>query len=300
MVLVTACDQETTVTPTDIGASGHTRPSVVTSNYPLYFFAHEIAGDSVEVVLPDIAGDPALWRPGSEDIALLQGADRILLNGAGYESWLNWISLSDDSLVDTSGSFRDQLISLEQETVHQHGPAGEHSHTGTAFTLWLDPELAIAQAQNIEAVISELVPENREQHQENLASLRKRLEKLNDLQQQAFGQLAGQPILFSHPVYQYLERRYQLNGISMHWEPDQQPGDKAWIDFSKTLRNHPARIMIWEDEPLATTRERIEAQGLTLIPYLTASNRPDKGDYFDVMASNLEHLKTVEVNKADN
>jgi hypothetical protein len=53
---------------------------------------------------------------------------------------------------------------------------------------------------------------------------------------------------------------------------------------------HPARIMIWEDAPLASTRGRLEAMGVVVVPYRTVYNRPESGDYFDVMASNLANI----------
>jgi len=298
LILVAACDRGPTPAPSDATAA-LAKPIVVASNYPLYFFAREISAGTLDVVLPDIEGDPAMWRPGPDDIALLQRADRVLLNGAGYESWLNWVTLPVERLVDTSASLHDQLIPLEHETVHQHGPAGEHSHAGNAFTVWLDPQLAIAQAGSIEEALSDLAPEHRDSHQQNLAQLQKRLEELDERQQRAFGALAQQPLLFSHPVYQYLERRYGLDGYSLHWEPDQEPGDKAWIDLGNILRDHPARIMIWEDLPLPTTATRLEAMGLTVIPYRPASNRPAAGDYFDVMAANLASVASAESHSSE-
>ena len=288
-ILAASCDRGPSPAPSDATAA-LAKPIVVASNYPLYFFAREISGGTLDVVLPDIEGDPAMWRPGSDDIALLQRADRVLLNGAGYESWLNWVTLPAERLVDTSVSFHDRLIPLEHETVHQHGPAGEHSHAGNAFTVWLDPELAIAQAGSIEEALSDLAPQHRDSHRQNLAQLQKRLEELDEQQQRAFESLAQQPLLFSHPVYQYLERRYGLDGYSLHWEPNQQPGDKAWIDIGNMLRDHSARLMIWEDEPLASTQARLEGLGLATIPYRTAANRPETGDYFDVMAANTSRL----------
>jgi len=288
-ILAAACDRDSTHAPSD-SATAEARPLVVAGNYPLYFFAEQISDGSLDVVLPQIDGDPAMWRPGPEDIALLQRADRVLLNGAGYESWLDWVTLPTDRLVDTSASFHDQLIQLEHETVHKHGPAGEHSHNGNAFTVWLDPQLAIAQARSVEQALSDLAPEHRDSHQQNLAQLQRRLEELDEQQQRAFEPLSQQPLLFSHPVYQYLERRYGLDGYSLHWEPGEEPGDKAWIDFGNALRDHPAQIMIWEDAPLPTTAIRLEAMGLTVIPYRPAANRPEAGDYFDVMAINLANL----------
>jgi len=40
-------------------------------------------------------GDPVNWKPGSEAIARMQSADLVILNGAGYETWLGWVSLPD-------------------------------------------------------------------------------------------------------------------------------------------------------------------------------------------------------------
>ena len=121
---------------------------VVTSNYPLYFFASRIA-EGVDaapmIVFPDIEGDPTFWTPGAEQIQLLQSADMVILNGAGAEPWLDLITINQRHLLDTSANILDRLIPLEDTVAHQHGPEGEHSHQGTAFTTWLDPKLAIAQ-----------------------------------------------------------------------------------------------------------------------------------------------------------
>ena len=122
---------------------------VLATNYPLYFFASEIAGDAVDVRMPDIDGDPAMWVPGPADFSQLQAADLIILNGAGYESWLAFTSLPSGLLLDTTADIQDRLLPIENVTLHQHGPQGEHSHQGAAFTTWLDPQIAIEQAKEI-------------------------------------------------------------------------------------------------------------------------------------------------------
>jgi zinc transport system substrate-binding protein len=180
-----------------------------------------------------------------------------------------------------------------EETVHQHGPAGEHSHTGTAFTAWLDPSLAIRQAQTIEQALSALTPEHSHNFKTNLAGLRERLQSLDRDLQQAFQALDGEALIFSHPVYQYLQARYGLNGLSLHWEPEELPGTRAWIDLHEILGRHPATLMIWEDDPLVETREQLQRSGIHSVSFQTASNRPAAGDYFDVMKANLERLESV-------
>ena len=261
------------------------RPLLVASNYPLFYFASQIAGDSQDapqIVLPEIEGDPAFWAPTAEQIQLMQTADLVLLNGAAYESWLDWVTLDRDRLFDTSAGFTDQLIELKDTPTHQHGPAGEHAHQGTAFTTWLDPRLAMKQAEAIAAALESLAPDQAEQFRNNLSALQSRLLDLDRELTDTFVALGNQAILFSHPVYQYLQRRYGLNGVSMHWEPDAEPSASAWIEFQKILQQHPAMIMLWEDEPLPSTAARLSELGVQSIVFPTASNRPGQGDYFDV------------------
>ena len=271
-----------------------TRPLIVASNYPLFYFASQIAGDDVntpQIVLPEIEGDPAFWAPSAEQIQLIQSADLVLLNGAGYESWLDWVTLDRDRLLDTSAGFTDQLIDLEDTLTHQHGPTGEHAHQGTAFTTWLDPRLAMEQAEAVAAALENLAPDQKERFRNNLSALLLRLLDLDRELADTFAALSDQPILFSHPVYQYLERRYGLNGVSLHWEPDAEPSTSAWIELQKILQQHPAVIMLWEDEPLSSTAARLSELGIESIVFRTASNRPGQGDYFDVFGGNAKRLR---------
>jgi len=266
---------------------------VVASNYPLYFFASRVAAGvdvAPEIVFPDIDGDPASWIPDAEQIQLLQSADVVILNGAGAEPWLDLITIDRRRLLDTSVGFTDRLIPLEGAVAHQHGPEGEHSHQGTAFTTWLDPQLAFAQAHVVTIELIELAPTGEKLFRDNLAKLQQELTELDSQLAKAFASLDGKAVLFSHPVYQYLQRRYGINGESVHWEPREEPTTSAWIALQRILATHPATIMIWEDEPLSSTAERLSNTGIAIIPFRTAANWPEEGDYFSVMRDNVERL----------
>jgi zinc transport system substrate-binding protein len=119
--------------------------SVYVVNYPLQYFAEQIGGPDVRVVFPAPAdGDPVFWKPSPEQIAAYQKADLILLNGASYAKWVAHVSLPASRMVDTSASFTDQFIPLEDQVTHSHGMSGKHEHDDVAFTTWLDPQQAIA------------------------------------------------------------------------------------------------------------------------------------------------------------
>jgi zinc transport system substrate-binding protein len=267
--------------------------TVVTSNYPLYFFALQITegiASGIDIRFPEIEGDPANWKPDSTEITELQNASLVVLNGAGYESWLGWVTLPEDRLLDTSLSFADRLISLDSEIVHQHGPEGDHSDKGTAFTIWLDPLLAIEQARSIHGALSRLLPTEAEVLNTNLDALIESLRQLDQKQASVFRKVGNQEVLFSHPVYQYLQARYGINGSSVHWEPGETPSTRAWIDLGEILAIHPARLMLWEDAPLAETQSDLNEKGISAIAFHTASNRPGEGNYLNVMAANIQRL----------
>ena len=65
----------------------------------------------------------------------------------------------------------------------------------------------------------------------------------------AFDRLEDRPLIFSHPVFQYLDQRYGLGGKSVHWEPDVEPAE----DELNALAGLTGGVMLWEAEPLPAT-----------------------------------------------
>ena len=269
-------------------------PVVYTVNYPLAYFAERVGGDLVEVVFPAPADeDPAYWSPDAETIAAYQGADLILLNGAGYAKWVERATLPATRLMDTSAAFTDQLIPLEEKVTHSHGPEGAHEHGGWAFTTWLDPTLASQQAQAVAAALIELRPEHEVEINERLAALEQEIVTLDSRLRVAAEVVGDTPLVFSHPVYQYLIRHYNLNGVEVHWEPDEAPDGHAWDHLEELLQSHPANWMLWEGEPLEETVAGLAEIGVEAVVFDPCGNRPDEGNYLTVMAAAAAALEAT-------
>jgi len=267
---------------------------VYTTNYPLAYFAERIGGEQVEVVLPAPADvDPAYWAPEAEVIADYQQADLILLNGAGYEKWMERASLPASKLVDTSVAVESSYLPLDEGVVHTHGPEGEHSHKGWAFTTWMDPMIAIAQAQAVQEALAELRPEAAEDFRVAYEGLQADLLVLDAQLGNVAADIGDRPILFSHPVYQYLDEHLGLNGESVHWEPGEMPTEEMWNVLSTLRQSHPAELMVWEGEPLETVRSRLAGMGIQSVVYNPCGNAPEVGDYGSVMLENLANLQAV-------
>jgi zinc transport system substrate-binding protein len=275
-----------------IGTPSRAELVVYTVNYPLAYFAERIGGDVVTINFPAPAEvDPAVWKPTREIISDYQSADLILLNGAGYARWVGQASLSRRKLVDTSRFFRDDYLPGEESPVHQHGPAGEHAHGQIAFTTWLDPKQAIAQARAIEASFVKHDAEHALAFAQRTEALVADLEQLDEDLAAAFAAIEGKSLLASHPVYSYLARRYGLDVRSLSWEPNAIPGEAGWQALEQWLAERPERWMLWEAQPLQATREKLEARGVAILVFAIAGNRPTSGDFFSTMRDNLEVLR---------
>ncbi|MCK5511988.1 MAG: zinc ABC transporter substrate-binding protein, partial [Thermodesulfovibrionia bacterium] len=220
---------------------------IYTVNYPLKYFAERIAGEYATVVFPaprDV--DPAYWMPDRKTISDYQKADLILLNGAHYAKWIEKVSLPRSKMVNTSRKFKDQYILIEEAMTHSHGPKGQHAHEDAAFTIWLDFDLAAKQVKEIEKALSRKRPDLKSIFKRNSAIIGKDLVALDQEMKDIVSKTEDQPIITSHPVYQYFARRYGLNIKSVHWEPDEIPSNGKWIELRNILKKHPAQWMIWE------------------------------------------------------
>ena len=264
---------------------------VYTVNYPLAYFAERIGGAHVDVQFPAPAGiDPAFWMPDTETIAAYQQADLILLNGADYAKWVEKVSLSRRKLVDTSSPFRDDYITNSDDVTHQHGPGGEHAHAGTAFTTWLDFSQAARQAEQVVMTMKKLRPAHAGVFAKNYQRLQRDLLQLDARLHEIMAKSPDLPLLASHPVYQYLARRYGLNLHAVMWEPDTYPDASSWQAFKFLHEAHPAHWMLWEDEPVDKTRDRLLNSGVNIVVFKPCMNRPAQGDFMTVMQANIKAL----------
>jgi zinc transport system substrate-binding protein len=263
-------------------------------NYPLKYFAERIGGARVKVTLPVPAEvDPVYWTPGIAAIGAYQQADLILLNGAGYAKWVSKVSLPRSKTVDTSRAFKDRYITVKETMTHSHGAEGEHAHEGLAFTTWLDLSLAASQAEAIAEALARKQPQHQAWFRANFQSLQKDLLSLHGQIQAVVSKNHSVPVLFSHPVYDYFEEAYGLNGRSVHWEPDQAPSPAQVADLNEILRKHPARWMIWEGQPIEAGRDRLAAMDIQSTVFDPCGNVPAEGDFLSVMQGNIANLEPV-------
>lgn len=267
---------------TTFGAAAQDGSRIVAVNYPLQYFAERLLGDAGEAVYPVPEGtDPSFWRPSIAEISLIQSADLILLNGAGFAAWTDRVSLPRARLVDTSRGLEDQFLVTESIT-HSHGPGGEHSHEGTASYLWLDPELASHQAGAVAAAIKARGLAQEASVDAALEALQRELRELGAMAEASLTNAADTVLIATHPRYQYLAEAFGLTIVSLEWEAGRQPSEKDLEDLETLMAGTGASVLIWEAEPPAAARDAVVALGLTDVVFPTLAEPPAGGSFFGV------------------
>ncbi|MEC5129109.1 zinc ABC transporter substrate-binding protein [Verrucomicrobiales bacterium BCK34] len=267
---------------------------VFCSNYPLFYFTERIGGDFVVAefpVPPDT--DPAFWKPSEKDLIAMQSAGLLVTNGATYEKWIATVSMPQSRIVDTSKSFKGEYIASKYTLVHTHGGGEAHSHAGTEFSTWLDFQQAIWQAEEVRDALTRFIPEKAAAFEESFHQLAIDLEKLHLDFAFVGSAIDLHPLVASHPVYSYFSRRYKLNIESVHWEPETVPDEAALGELKALLKNHPAKWMIWEGEPVPESVALLKELGLESVVINPCGNRPESGDFLSAMKQNLANLRKI-------
>jgi len=266
--------------------------TVYVVNYPLQFFAERIGGEHVNVVFPAPADvDPAYWMPDTPTIAAYQQADLILLNGAGYARWVNKATLPRFRMVITSAGFKEQYLETAEIPTHSHGSEGEHAHESLAFTTWIDFSYAAKQAKAIAEALSRKRTDLRQIFQKNYAALEKDLIALDKTIKEVVSNNRARPLVVSHPVYDYFAHGYGLNIRSVHWEPDEILTNEQMMELNSILKEHPAKWMIWEGEPVQASVDKLKTLGIDSLVFDPCGNVPQRGDFLTIMRQNVENLK---------
>lgn len=276
-------------------AMAQERARVVAVNYPLQYLAERLLGDAAEVVFPvpkDV--DPSFWRPSIADISMIQSADLILLNGAGFSSWVDRVSLPRAKLVNTSAAIEEQFITTQSIT-HSHGDGGEHSHEGVASYVWLDRTLAMSQAKVIAMAITDRGLAPAEEVAARLAALLSELVALDEQTQAALQPLRDVAFIATHPRYQYFARRYGLSIASLEWDAGAIPDETQMAELALFAESTQARIPIWEAEPSAAAFERTQDLGLVYIVFAPLAHGTSEADFIAAFTQAISAIASTDV-----
>lgn len=257
---------------------------VVATFYPMYVFAQNVASGVPGVRVVNMASQDAGclhdYQLKTQDMALIEEADALVINGGGMERFLGKaLSLRGDvPLVDAS----EGIEMLESGHHHEHGEAhGEEEEDETLNAhVWLDPALACRQVGNIADGLSRIDPENAARYQENARAYIQRLTALDGELRAALAPLRGKEIVTFHEAFDYFARAYGLTvaAVVQH-EPGEAPGTRELAETCDTVRALGLSALFVEPQypqgAAETVSRETGARVYTLDPAVSGDGKPD-------------------------
>lgn len=286
------------------GFQDDSKISIVTTIYPVYDFAGNIAGDKAEIINLVPAGvEPHDFELSTGDMQLIEQADVFIYNGAGMEHFVDKTLASvsnkdlivvecakDIDLLNASHSHSHEEDSHEKEENDEEEKMDPHT--------WLSVSNAMLEAETIKNALVELDPSNAEYYQNNYDAYMKQLKELQEMYVSELSDLSSDTIVVAHEAFGYLCEEYGLKqegieGLTADSEPDS-ARMKEIIDYCK---ENEVKVIFFEElvspKVAETVAAEIGAETMVLNPIegLTPEQTEKELDYIGLMKENLEALK---------
>jgi len=254
---------------------------VISSFYTLHEFSQNVGQEKVTATLlvPD-GVEPHDWGPTIKDVQRIQKSDLIIINGIGFENWVDNLDETDYQgvIVDTSNGILDKNLGQEQTTGDPH--------------IWLNPVYAKTQVQNIAIAFSNSDPGNEEYYQSNAA---KYIEELDLLDSKIRNELSNcnHDFVAFHDAFSYFADEYNLNQhtIISSNDPHGEATAKTLENVISTAKELNIKVIFSEENVNPRTSEiianEINGKVLVLSPLEVSSD----GTYISKMIENLNNLK---------
>jgi zinc/manganese transport system substrate-binding protein len=277
---------------------------ILASFLPVHAHAAAIAGDRAGVESL-IAGDVGAhdFSPRPADMQRIAKADVLVFNGAGMEPWLDdlikqaagknlkKVDLSTGIELLKSSTSLDGDGKSRVHDDHSHCDHGEHNPH-----LWLDPVLAIQQAETLRDALIAADPAGNDIYQKNAADYIAKLRSLDADFQAILAPLPSKKLVTFHDAFPYLAKRYELEMVGyLSRFPERDPAPAELAALIDGIREHQVAVLFAEAgyEPALLQRlaKDTRAKVSTLDTLEVGTPGPDA--YLIGMRKNLETLRAA-------
>jgi len=267
----------------------------VTSFYPMYVFAQNIAKDVPGVKLVNLAGESVGclhdYQLKTRDMAALEKADALIINGGGMEQFMDKVITQQPQLAVINASEGIEMFCSEDGHDHE---GHEHENEVLNAHVWLDPALAIRQVRNIADGLAAVDGEHAAAYQENAKAYIARIQALDDELSKQLAPIAGSEIVTFHEAFSYFAQAYGLHVAAViAGDNGEEPSTRQIAKLCDLVDTLAVKALFIEPQYPAKTAETIAretgAKLYTLDPVVTGDGSPDS--YENLMRENARVLR---------
>ena len=262
---------------------------VISSFYPLHEFSQKVGQEKIDVkLLVPVGVEPHDWEPTIKDVQQMQKSDLIIINGIGFESWVDKLNEINYQgvIVDTSNGIIIKNMDDEPSVYEEHPDESGDPH------IWLNPAFAKIQVQNIANAFSSSDPENRQYFQKNAANYISKLDLLDSKIRNELSTCNHDFIAF-HDAFSYFADEYDLtqHTIISSYVPHAEPTAKTLENVINKAKQLNLKVIFTEETADPKTSQVIANEIGGKILVLSPLEINDDGTYISRMTENLNHLK---------
>jgi zinc transport system substrate-binding protein len=256
---------------------------VVSSFFPMDEFVKKIGGNLIESSLLIPNGiEPHDFEPTINQIQSVNSADVLFYNGLGIESWIDKISIPHK--IQASAGLNVSYYDKSNKTIDPH--------------VWLDPEFAKKEVENIRDGLIAIDPNNRDKYLSNAKNFSDQLDSLDRTIRTDLQSCKKKDFISFHNSFSYFAKRYGLNQHSIsNAGPEAEITPKRLTEVIDTAKNLQLHIIYSEEliDPRyasAVAQEIPDAKVLVLSPIegLTKNEQASGIGYMDKMRENIKNL----------
>jgi ABC-type Zn uptake system ZnuABC Zn-binding protein ZnuA len=212
--------------------------------------AQNVAGNRIKVdTLLPVTVDPHEYQPKPQDVARLAQAQVLIVNGLGYEAWLQ-------KTLDSLGGQR-QVIVTTNGLVPAPDPTGQHPEGDPH--MWMNPLFAINYVMQIQAGLTQADPAGKEVYARNAAAYIVKLQAIDQWVKNQVSQLLVEKRLLvtNHDAMGYFAKAYDfkiIGAIIPSVTTDASPSAQQLAGLIDTIKRSNARAIfldIGENQKLA-------------------------------------------------
>jgi zinc transport system substrate-binding protein len=272
--------------------------TVVASFYPLYEFASRVVGDTAEVSSLVPAGvEPHNWEPTAEDVSRGRAADVMVINGAGFERWVD--EMKAKVVANTSEGIEFNYKEGKEVGDDEHGHGDATGGGGVNPHIWLDPILAKHQIDKIRDVMVSSDPANADYYNQNADRFTAELDLLDAFIRSELADCDKSDFIAFHDAFIHFSERYGLRQHSIHGvSPEGEILPQTMQQIIELANEFDINVIYSEDlidSRLADTiaNEIPDGNVLVLSPIEGIGNEEQAAGigYIDKMKQNIANLK---------
>lgn len=276
---------------------------IVTTLFPQYDFARQIAGDKAEIIMLMPAGvESHNYEPTPEDIIKINGSDLFIYTGQYMEPWaqsiIDGITIKEVYILDASAN-----IQLDKAEEHEHeeadGHEEEHEHEFDPH-VWTDPQNAKIMVDNIAAALCRIDPGNKDYYDKNAADYKAKLDELDREFREIVQNGSRKEIIFGGRfAFHYFTKRYGLQYESAYdtCSTEAEPSVKVVAELINKIKEEKIPVIYYEELTTPKVAQSISSETGAKMLLLHSCHNVSKEEfdsgatYLSLMKQNAKNLK---------